>query len=251
MSLAICAIVKDCPEAYLNFWVEYHLDKGVDHIYIYDNESATPITFHVLDPVTVIPFGGRGKQPWAYKHAFANFGHLHEWMAVIDDDELIYTRDNQSIPSILEDFPDVGGLCLNWIMFGSSGIKKSLPDGNMLEGFTKCAPPDYCIHSLVKTIARPSCVIDVGHPHYCLYREGIGAVDEIHRPVPRANSLDPVYDRIWVNHYFNRSEEDFLNKIRRGRASTEDASVTYSTDSYNQTDIVCTSTFSSAWPKLT
>ena len=42
MKTAICAIAKH-ENVYINDWVNYHLNLGFDHIYIYDDNSSSGI----------------------------------------------------------------------------------------------------------------------------------------------------------------------------------------------------------------
>ena len=59
--IALVSSIRDCPDPYLQFWIQYHLGIGVDHIFIYDNESDTPIV--VENPkVTVTRWPGKAGQ---------------------------------------------------------------------------------------------------------------------------------------------------------------------------------------------
>lgn len=47
-------------------------------------------------------------------------------MAFIDVDEFLMLRDGTpDMPALLRDYEQYGGLAVNWIMFGSSGLKVS------------------------------------------------------------------------------------------------------------------------------
>ena len=72
--LAVVAIMKN-EAPYVKEWLDYHLAAGVNHFYIYDNES--PDNFkEVLQPyidagiVTYKFYPGAGRQIEAYTEAF-------------------------------------------------------------------------------------------------------------------------------------------------------------------------------------
>ena len=94
--LAVVAIMK-CEGPYLKEWLDYHLMAGVDHFYIYDNESpdnqaevAKPYVEAGL--VTYIPFPGKSRQVRAYNDAINKFKLQSRYIAFIDCDEFIFPR---------------------------------------------------------------------------------------------------------------------------------------------------------------
>ena len=96
--LSIVAIMK-CEGSYLKEWLDYHLLAGVDHFYLYDNESpdnqaevAAPYVEAGL--ITYIPFPGKAKQMVAYNDAIKRFKFQSRYMAFIDGDEFIYPKIN-------------------------------------------------------------------------------------------------------------------------------------------------------------
>ena len=94
--LAIVAIMKN-EGHYLKEWLDYHLLAGVDHFYIYDNESpdnqaevAKPYVAAGL--VDYIPLPGKIMQYVAYNDAVKRFKFHSRYMAFIDGDEFIYPK---------------------------------------------------------------------------------------------------------------------------------------------------------------
>src|ERR1700733_9416183 len=93
--VAICCIVKD--EEYLPEWVEYHLTIGGKQFYVYDNESAIPVSdilksYIEQGLVTVEPIQGLAKQMIAYGLCLKKYGSQCKWMAFIDADEFIVPK---------------------------------------------------------------------------------------------------------------------------------------------------------------
>ena len=94
--LAIVAIMK-CEGPYIKEWLDYHLLAGVDHFYIYDNESpdnqAEVVAPYVAAGlVDYIPAPGKTMQYVVYNDAFKRFKFYCRYMAFIDGDEFIYPK---------------------------------------------------------------------------------------------------------------------------------------------------------------
>lgn len=96
--LAVVAILKN-EGPYLKEWLDYHLLAGVDHFYIYDNDS-TDNQAEVAKPyveaglVDYIPFPGQAMQFAAYNDAVKKFKFQSRYMAFIDGDEFIFPKLN-------------------------------------------------------------------------------------------------------------------------------------------------------------
>ncbi len=94
--LAIVAIMKN-EAPYLKEWLDYHLPAGVDHFYIYDNDSpdnqaeiAKPYVEAGL--VDYFPAPGKMMQMVVYNDAVKQFRFQCRYMAFIDGDEFIYPK---------------------------------------------------------------------------------------------------------------------------------------------------------------
>lgn len=115
MSIA-CIIKNEGP--YLREWLEYHKLIGVEHFYVYDNESSDN-TKEVLQPyidagdVTYIYFPGRDRQDPAYCHATAHFGQETRWMAVVDLDEFIVLHEKDNLRDFMAEYADCSQISLH------------------------------------------------------------------------------------------------------------------------------------------
>ena len=94
--LAVVAILK-CEGKYLKEWLDYHLLAGVDHFYLYDNDSpdnqaevAAPYVERGL--VDYIPLPGKAMQFIAYNDAVKRFKFQCRYMTFLDGDEFIYPK---------------------------------------------------------------------------------------------------------------------------------------------------------------
>ena len=94
--LAVVAIMKN-EGHYLKEWLDYHLLAGVEHFYLYDNESpdnqaevAKPYVEAGL--VDYFPLPGKAMQYVAYNDAVKRFKFQCRYMAFIDGDEFVYPK---------------------------------------------------------------------------------------------------------------------------------------------------------------
>ena len=90
--IAICAVAK-CENDYINDWVNYHINLGVDKIYIYDNndEAYEPLESRIIeniDKVEIIKIPGLKEFQVAKYNEFYNT-HNYSWNIFIDIDEYI------------------------------------------------------------------------------------------------------------------------------------------------------------------
>ncbi|MDB5153709.1 MAG: hypothetical protein JWR54_2460 [Mucilaginibacter sp.] len=218
--VAICCIVKD--EEYLTEWIEYHSSIGVTQFYIYDNESAIPLS-ETLKPyiegglVVVEPIHGKAKQMVAYGHCLKKYGPSCKWIAFIDADEFIVPKTfTGNLPDFLVPYEGFGGLGINWLVFGSNGhIEK--PRGTQIESYTHRIPKSNPLNDHVKSIVQPRYVKHIpSGPHHFHFTLGKYSVNENFKRFKGPYSPHST-NKIQLNHYWLRSETDFKEKLQRGR----------------------------------
>ena len=212
--LAVVAIMKN-EAPYVKEWLDYHLAAGVDHFYIYDNES--PDNFkEVLQPyidagiVTYIFYPGTGRQVEAYMEAFKTHRFFCRYMAFIDADEFIFPQNNKSIVEVADEFfnteENLGGIEINWMLYGSNFLETADYSKGVLERFTRRAEKTF---RSVKTIANPRKIDYLITPHYMFYFYGISAItDNIYKGEHK------IADKILINHYQLKSREEYLRKCQ-------------------------------------
>lgn len=217
--LSIGCIVKDEDE-YLEEWINYHLKIGVQHFFIYDNQSTKPVKqlvkeLNLSQYVTVVPIAGEVKQLVAYTNCIKRFRIISRWIAFIDVDEFIVPKSTHgNLPALLKDYEAYGGLAINWQMFGSAG-HVNRTGKPIVESFLQRAEKDFHINRHVKTIVQPARVKSVHDPHSFIYRAPYYAVNENFNRVADAFS-DPSVEKIQINHYYCKSFDQFQDKMKRG-----------------------------------
>lgn len=125
--LAICALAKN-EQYYINDWVRYHLDMGIDHIYLYDNNDWEDVENFIdkeyLERITIIDIHGKvDPQHSSYTECFRSYKHLYDWMIFIDIDEFICMRCNKTLKQLLsnEQYLQFDAIVVNWCVFSDSG----------------------------------------------------------------------------------------------------------------------------------
>lgn len=217
--LTICAIIKD-ENAYLEEWINYYLLIGAEHFYLYDNESKISVKetlkkLKLSSYVTVRKIKGQGQQMNAYTDCVKRFGESSQWIAFVDMDEFIVPKAYPyNLSEFLEDYKEYGGLNVNWLIFGSNGHKKRT-NKPQLESFVLRSETNFPKNRHTKCIIQPKFADKCDNPHYFYYKNEKFAVNENFEPVVGAFS-DVSVDKIQINHYYCRSEEEYLEKISRG-----------------------------------
>ena len=237
--LAVVAIMKN-EAPYVKEWLDYHLLAGVDHFYIYDNESPDGLR-EVLQPyidagiVTYKFYPGKARQYEAYNEAVQNFKFYCRYMAFIDTDEFIFPQNNRSIVEVVDEIlagkANAAALVVNWHLYGWNFQEKADLSRGVMERLTRRAKTEYADvmpnsglyggNAHVKTIADPRKIKFLCNPHYAIYFEGFGAVNSNGEPVPLFSSYPPRADKIIVNHYSVKSREEYAQKIGRGTADSK------------------------------
>jgi hypothetical protein len=220
--LAICAIFQN-EAPFLLEWLEFHRMLGVQHFWLYNNNSVDSYQ-RVLHPyvrnriVTLYDWPTASSTPItayqekAYDHCLAAALGKTKWLAFIDLDEYIVPTENHRITDFLRSYEDFAAVFLYWQMFGTSGLR-DLPAGKiMIEALLRRAETDYRGNLDGKTICRPELVTSMT-VHEARFVAGSFAVDAQKRRHP-AGSI--VTSPARIHHYFTRAERHMReNKIPR------------------------------------
>lgn len=229
--LSICAIFKN-EGKYIQEWIEYHKLIGVQHFYLYDNDSTDDITVlqKYLDDgtITLNKISGTAQQIPAYNHFIQTYKDETEWCAIIDLDEFIVPTECATLPeqlnailsraekkfSIIDGFSlnMIAGIQLAWVYYGTS-FHIDPPEGLVLENYLnriKLEDNDtWC-----KCIYYLDNIQNIYNPHFTYPKPGKIFIDENGDYVPvcaRFLSTKAKYCR--VNHYTTRSYSEHLYKL--------------------------------------
>jgi hypothetical protein len=224
MSSTLCAIVKN-EAPYIAEWAVYHRMIGFDRIVLYENDSddETPKILQRLKSAGVIdehnPWSNIAGSPQFRAYVDATVKCATDWIMILDADEFLNISSRAPVNAFLASFaPDVSCVAVNWRIFGSSGHRNHAP-GLVLERFTRAALAEAAVNRHVKSLFRPRCVTAV-HMHAPTLASGRAALASGAPLTMATHGLSDVLD--WsaarVNHYFDKSYEEYLWKRRRGLA---------------------------------
>ena len=219
LSLLLC--VRD-EGRNLAEWIEYHLLQGVEHFYIYDNDSKDD-TQQVLLPyverglVSLIPFTGRGQQVAMYRDAIMKFRDETRWLGIIDCDEFFFLKNGQRLADFIRGYEGFSQLLVHWVFYGSSG-RRERGEGLVVERFRMHAQKP---SSITKAILNPRKVFVLGvHSSRVIGDSCNETKKAVHLSyvdgILCCNEEPPVANLICLNHYCVKSWEEFLEKRARG-----------------------------------
>ena len=224
-NFGVCVIIKN-EGNYIKEWVDYHRLIGVDIFYIFDNES-TDNTYEILKPyidegiVQYRLIKGKGRQMDAYNITINKERKKCKYIAFIDADEFIHLDDGINLlDKIDETFvknSDCGAVALNWLLFGSSNLKEKTNEP-VIKRFLYHSEPDFVENKHIKSVVNPRVVMDFRNPHFPLYKKGYYAYNLNGNKVFGPFNEDLADLSVRINHYFTKSEEEFMIKRNRGFA---------------------------------
>lgn len=125
-NVSICAIFKD-EGYYLREWIEFHKLIGIEHFYLYNNNSKDNY-LEVLEPyvndgvVTLIDWPYKQAQLDSYLDFFKRFRYETKWVGFIDIDEFVIPKKYSCLYDFLSKFDNRPSVIIYWRMMGTSGI---------------------------------------------------------------------------------------------------------------------------------
>lgn len=180
----------------------------------------------------------------AFNHWIKTYAKETEWVGFIDPDEFVYHASENDLRNALACVPkETSAVWIQWLVFGRNGHQKK-PEGLTLMNYTRRGqvgyPKPYGHHG--KIIARSDRLAYFGPhgSHNAIFHSGT-AINEYGSPVTSGGhpapsllkriqqriarrlswgkeelNADPTADQWRCNHYYNRSEEEALQKLARG-----------------------------------
>jgi hypothetical protein len=213
--LAICAIFRE-EAPFLAEWIDFHRGVGFSHFFLYNNFSTDNFS-SVLAPyvetgcVTLKDWPVLAGQLAAYTDCVRTQWRRARWIALIDIDEFLFSPNMVDIRPIIRSYVNFPGLVVWQAFFGSSG-HQARPDAPVVEAYTRRGPLSI---TTAKSIVNPRRVYKAGI-HTSRYWSG-NAFDTAGRAI--TPGLAPILDVLRINHYWSRSIEDLVIKVRRGDAA--------------------------------
>ena len=227
-NVSICAIFKN-EAPYLKEWIEFNNIVGVDHFYLYNNNSDDNYK-EILKPytqkglVTLIDWQQNQKQMECYQTCIKNFSCETKWLGFIDIDEFVVPKSTNSIYEYLKPFEKkAGAVNIYWKLFGTSGWMNRDLSSLVCEDFTVCWPK-YC--DIGKCFYNTAFGFDfeskyakqLHHKFWANYKgKNVPPVNIFnHICLGNRNVADIGDFPIQINHYFTKSYKEYAMKRSKG-----------------------------------
>lgn len=237
--ISIAAIIKNEGE-YIEEWLQFHILMGIEHFYVYDNESSDNTAeilkeYEKIGLVTYIFWPGKGQQVPAYTNAIDRFKNESIYMAFIDADEFLFPVAENKLFDVVDHILNqhnslkVSGeneavaVGINWRTYGTSfHVNKS--DDLVIKRFVFRMNANARHNLFIKSIYNPRAVTAVG-AHYALYVPGYCSISENGSELPGPTFRDGKCQKLRINHYESKSEEEYIERRKKGDADALDQTI--------------------------
>jgi len=229
--VSLCLIFKD-EGRFLKEWLDYHLTVGVDHFYLYDNNSTDD--YHtVVQPyidkgvVTLIAWPYQQAQVKCYKHCLETYCNETKWIGYIDADEFICPKYAPTIKDWLAAYAKFPAVMIDWLQFGTNGLIDHDYSKPVIEQYFSCWENFWMGKSFVNTRYRISnWHTQYFHHHSYVYykvfgiRMSVPAVNQFGFISPMGHAWGGGKDRvrnasIHINHYYTKAWNVYREKMLR------------------------------------
>ncbi len=226
----VCLIAKN-ESQYLVEWIAYNRVLGFNEIVVYENnsedESAELLTkLAQAGKVTHRTWKlGKNESPQitAYKDAIKRC--RTDWILFIDADEFLVLHKHKRVNAFLETFHQdrsISAIGVNWRIFGDSGHLTN--DGRpVMERFTKAAEQAFPVNAHLKSFSRVKALGAMIHMHACETAGRTVHASGADLTMPSWGLSEKIeFEYAQVNHYYNKTPEEYQIKKKRGQGGAGD-----------------------------
>ena len=218
--IAIQCIARQ-EEVYFKEWIEHHLNIGIEHIYIYDNNDEDGLEDFLKGKLSEEDFSKIEVIPWhepmefqqhqALNHCVTKVKNEVKWLLSIDLDELFFLE--KPMKEFLDEFSYASQVYFSWESIGADG-QLHYEDKPVKERFKQRFN---CTDSWQgKIMFRPE-RLKQWQVHAAKIAKG-KTVNVLHNEIIVPDSFANIYEIAWVKHYFTKSLEEWTWKMERGCA---------------------------------
>lgn len=227
--ISVCLIFKN-EAPFLKEWLDYHLAIGVDHFYLYNNNSDDDFK-DVIDSyinngvVTLMDWPYQQAQFKCYEHCYKTYGGESNWISFLDADEFICLRNEVDINQWISAFDKYPAIIIPFLMFGTSGEIKHDYSRMVIEQYTQCWNHFFHLGKCLINTRYQISDYSLWHLHHHTYMRytfsfftlTVPAVNQFKKicVVGRTwgkTMLDPDKATIQINHYYTKALEIYDRK---------------------------------------
>jgi hypothetical protein len=223
--LAVCSMFQN-EARFMREWLEFHKIVGVQHFYLYNNNSTDDYMGILRDyidrgEVELFDWPHANKllaaQNSAFNDALNCFRGVARWVAFIDLDEFLFPVRVNGLCEFLKDYEAFGAVCANWVMYGTSDVEK-IPEWGLLTEYL--VKREKIGNKHIKSIVQPEKAKYFHNcPHFVWFKDGYYQVnaDKVRFQGPFSPYI--AIDKLRINHYWARDKYYVYNvKIPRVEA---------------------------------
>lgn len=171
--LSLCLIFKN-EALFLKEWLDYHLTIGIDHFYLYNNNSddnfREVLKKYIEDgTVTLIEWPEQNSQFKCYKHCYETYRNESNWISFLDADEFICPKYQTNINDWLKDFDKYPAINIQFLMFGTNGQLKHDYSRNVIEQYNSCWEDLYFVGKCLINTRYDISEFESWHMHHHTY----------------------------------------------------------------------------------
>jgi hypothetical protein len=219
-SSCIFVVIKDEQE-YLDDFIKYHLDLGVDHIFIFEDIDSTThkwitdkydkVTLNSANMLKLNPINNKQSEYIKSGLIWIRDNFDYDWCFSIDCDEFITVT--EPITDVLNNYKEYHAIMLQWKNYGCSGyIRKPIYDKPIWNIYTEecgysisdkkyCNCTKMCFN--MKTLQEK--FIHGNHTALCRYV----------KPDFTQDRTTVVFGKIYIRHYITKSFEEYMWKLTK------------------------------------
>ncbi len=237
MKFGLFTIIKD-EQDYLKEWLDYHIDLGIDSIYVFDDVFSTShksicgkykdkvIHKGILElydqkeseEITRVKKSGKAISGYQITFMYKILNYLKDntdldWVFYLDVDEFLTLKNKRTkLSNLFKNYSDYDMVVLQWMNYNASGnITK--PKKNVVDAYTtKCQL--YIGKRMSPKASSKLC--------FNLHTWDSNKIKTNHH-IPKngkwcktnfsTDPLEVVYDKIYIRHYITKSFDEFCNRI--------------------------------------
>ena len=231
MKVCVFTIIKNEQE-YLEEWIKYHLDLGVDHLFIFEDngsESHKDITNKYpsdkvsLNSITILPIDKSHVHNWQESRQsiynkeglwWIKNNYNYDWCFAIDCDEYItLSNSGDTIQSVLNLYSEYDAVIVQWQNYNANGhvYKPNYEEKGIIDTYTqKC---DKSINDATWKSTKLTYKLSDFKKHYFL---GTHLCYDFCKwcKTDYSKGLNKIcYDNIYLRHYLTKSWEEYVWKL--------------------------------------
>lgn len=208
MKVALVCIAK-MEDYYLEEWLGYNHKLGFDKIILYQNDWRTDIEKPYLQKEIR---DGENLQVSVYNN-FLDHNTEYDWVGFFDCDEYLVLKKHENVKDFIREYrQQTNVIAINWLIYGNMR-KETRECNSLIKMFSRrCAKPD----GHIKVFVNAKSGERMCSPHntfgWAIDTQG----EKFYGSFNRNGPINVAY----LNHYHNKTREDWKLRIQRGRADS-------------------------------